>query len=131
MRQLTWVLAGLVCCGFTPPDLAKLNERVAVAFTAEDGVQVTEKSQHGKHRQILSNPRPMPDGTGGQFQFGVDEYVGPQGVGYTLTAKIRQASCAERPTGEPCVWRYQRHEGPESYRDKNNNVWILEPLWLP
>lgn len=126
MSRLTYLMAWLLCCGFTPS--AQLQTNVDAGFAEEQIVQSGEKALKGKHRQLLANPRPMPDGSGGQFQMEVHEYVGPSGVGYTMVARIRQASCPDRPSGEPCVWVRFQHEGPEGHRDRGEGVWTLEPV---
>ena len=125
---MRWWLLWVALCGFTHADRTTIDANVQTTFTDEVATQATERTLRGKHRQLVANPRPIPNGNGGQFQFIVDEYVGPQGAGYTLNARVRQASCPERPTGEPCVWRSFRHEGAEGYRDAGEGVWTLEPL---
>lgn len=128
---MRWLLVWFLLCAFTHADRVTLEGRIQATFADEAVSQASEQILKGKHAQKLANPRPMPDGTGGQFQFTVDEYVGPQGAGYTMNARIRQDSCPERLSGEPCVWRWFQHEGPERYRDRNEQQWVLESLPLP
>ena len=119
--ELRWLLVWLVCCGLTDANQVNIDKEVSETFPSLANAQTTFKTSQRKYEQRLETKQLLT-------RVRVDEYVGPQGAGYTMTARLRQASCPERPTGEPCVWRYFRHEGPETYRNVGEGVWTLEPL---
>ena len=52
------------------------------------------------------------------LQVAVHEYDGPQGQGYVIIARSRQAEG---------IWQFSRHVGPETYRDASANRWMIEP----
>lgn len=89
----------------------------------------TDMPQGWGWNDLLPDPKPV-DTT--RVQLEVHEYVGPQGVGYTMFARVKvpatDAAClAIRPTGPDCVWIYFEHVGPETYKDKDELTWTLQP----
>lgn len=69
---------------------------------------------------------------GALFNFWIDEYVGPFGTGYTLRARVTQPNTDGNCVvwhlgGEPCVWEYFEHVGPETYRNSGALAWRLTP----
>lgn len=75
---------------------------------------------------LIVDPKPLDFA---RVQYQVDVYSGPQGEGFIMIARMQQIDCLMwHPGGEPCVWRYFVHEGPEQYRDNGEGVWQLQPL---
>ena len=78
-----------------------------VAIAKRDTQPPAEMSQ-GKFKQILRH-------NAFDEHIGRDEYVGPEGVGYTDFVEIYDGDV---------TYRCNMHYGPESYRDVRNDAWI-------
>ena len=120
-RQLIGLVIWLFCSGFSAEEQAQYAEEANAYFDQQAVLQTSEKTVKGKYTQDAEKQS-------GALSYQTHVYDGPNGVGYTQIAILTQTPCDEHPDGEPCVWRYFRHDGPELERDKSELTWMLKPL---